>query len=178
MPEASEDKRDKATFERAAADLINALKKAQIRGDPLKFRRQPQLEEVNSGGWSVTIATMESGAPALEVFFDRLAGGKVRRFWFGFFATKPTPISKVIEVSPSRSSRQIEDADVEKVSDRYWSLKKPLQKLEAKKPIPEQYFMEDLFYFSILCSNHTPATSERPGPDRAAPIWVLQAAEP
>jgi hypothetical protein len=148
MPRSSEDEPDKVRLMKAATDLINALKKAKIPGEPLKFRR-PHLEATDTAGWSVTIATMESGLPALEVFLDRWVGGDERRFWFGFFARKPTPISKVIEVCPSRSSRQIEDADIAKAKGGYWALKSPLRKLEANKPVPEQFFNDDMFYFGL-----------------------------
>jgi hypothetical protein len=128
--------------------LIMALK-AEMSGLGIKFKNQPRSEEVDTDGWGTVIARMGTGLPELQVWLDRFNGGAERRFWYGFSASKPTIIAKVTESYPSHiSGREIISADLVQKKGAY-SLRNPIEELQAHNPISESYYLDKEFYFGI-----------------------------
>jgi hypothetical protein len=151
MAREANNQNDERTLRQCAEDLSTALEEALPRR-ALRFRRPPNLisVETDTGGWCVKIATLGPGLPAIEVFLDRIAGGPTRCFWYGFTSEKSsTPVSKAIDASNSRKSREIDTTSLRKMASGIYTLRRPLTQEEAKLPVPEFYFDEDQFYFGI-----------------------------
>jgi hypothetical protein len=64
---------DKQRLTDAAAALVEALK-TKINGSPLRFKRSPRLETVDTAGWGIVLATMGTDLPSVQVWLDCLSG--------------------------------------------------------------------------------------------------------
>jgi HNH endonuclease len=144
----TKDRSDKTLLSATGTALIVALK-AELPGLGLTFKNQPRLEDVHTDGWSIVIARMGSGLPVLQVYLDRFNGGAARHFWYGFGASKAMIIAKATQAYHFKiGAREIMSADLVQAKGVY-SLRKPIDKLEANDPVPESYRRDNEFYFGI-----------------------------
>lgn len=117
---------------------------------PIGIRLRPAIILRNSytKGWRVELAGMGAGKPRLELWFDRWADPRKRRFWYGFYSRQPSKLKAITKRLPSylQPKHSFTDEDVENV-DRYNSvLRQPLRAREYGTPFDEKYKDGTFFY--------------------------------
>jgi 5-methylcytosine-specific restriction endonuclease McrA len=123
----------------STAKAIVAQAKLAIAGQRAQLRKPTQASVTNTDGWSVTLGGLGRGQPRLELWLDRFAGHKTRKFYIGFVSGNRKQIAHIKKsVSDQRVPvRQVQQKDITK--EKVWRLTVPLKPGEFNGPVYENY---------------------------------------
>lgn len=127
-------------------------------GTRLRIRIPRSAPATETDGWRAVLGDLGKGQPRLEIWFDRFAGYRERKFYAGFYA----PARQKISAITKRVSRNLWPIRVvssnDTTKDKYYVFTERLRRSEFNAPILEKYFRGFTFYGIF---DPTRATSEK-----------------
>jgi hypothetical protein len=137
---------DRARLATTAVELRNALQ-VRIGGRPIMFKNDILIEETDTDGWYVVLATMGPLYPSLQLWLDRWSGHDKRQFWFGYNAPTVDQINAVVDnFALPISPRRISDRDLVGKSGAH-KIRSPLTQSDVIYPIIERFPSYHEYFF-------------------------------
>lgn len=138
---------DKALLLKTARAVVTKLRNRQD-GTSFHLRWPSRVGVVNTGGWRAVIGSLGKGQPTLQVWFDRFAGYKARKFNFCFFSKNKTKMRQLANRAAKQLPllRRITEKDAER--EGFYFLTKRLRRDEFGSAILEEYW-DRLCYYGI-----------------------------
>jgi 5-methylcytosine-specific restriction endonuclease McrA len=133
-------RRDRSLLLSAARDLRDELE-ARSHGGAFHPKGKIKTIKTWTDGWLVRIGNTNPIGLRVELWFDRYPTTESRRFYYGFFTTKPENMCSLQKKLRAhlRPIRALRRRDYDKSSPGVWLLNKPLRRDEYDRPIYEHY---------------------------------------
>ena len=133
-------RRDRSTFLETARILRDELE-ARSQGGDFRPRSRLKAKSTYTDGWYIILGTTSTSRLNLELWLDRYPATQDRRFYFGFYTSRPGNMRYLVSRLPNhlRPVRKLCDSDHEKASPGVWLLRKRLLRGEFNRPIYEKY---------------------------------------
>lgn len=133
-------RRDRSLLLSAARDLRDELEE-RSHGGAFHPKDRIKTSKTWTDGWLVRIGNTNPFGLRVELWFDRYPATASRRFYYGFFTTKPGNMGSLRKKLRAhlRPIRTLRRSDYDESSPGVWLLNKPLRRDEYNRPIYEHY---------------------------------------
>jgi 5-methylcytosine-specific restriction endonuclease McrA len=139
--------RDKKLFRLTVETLRDELR-ASSEGTPIRCVGRLKIRTNYVGGWCCVVAGLGRGQPKLELWLDHYPSRQSRRFYFGFYCSKKTPIKRLISIAPDylKPKKTLTSKDFERVRAGFWSLTNSFGTKDYAARYFEEYYGRYYFF--------------------------------
>lgn len=127
---------------RTVATLLKEELAHRARGTRINLRPKLRRAQTNTDGWRFVLGSVKGRGLRLEIWLDRYAKGKQRRFWFCVYSGQKEKLLLAIKKVPKylKPIRTLTVNDVMETGGRdSWIMDLPLKQKEFSRPIYENY---------------------------------------